>query len=457
MQEISVFALPGIPEVSAGDSIVQLILDALSANQTTLKSGDILAITSKIVSKAEGRIFPESEYDKLLDSETVRVVAITGTGERQTRIVESRLGIVAAAAGIDRSNAPEGRILGLPLDPDSSAATIRKALESALGIDLGVIITDTSGRAWRVGQTDIVIGASGVQLLIDMTGSSDANGRELEVTAPAVGDELAAMADLVKAKSANTPVAVIRGMSALLQKDATGARVLVRERQQDMFSHGTKEAYQAGVLGQAIYADPFSWQVIVLGRGGGKSRINVEPALQNALADAFSLDTVAAFLQAARIESVSLLTTSTELASRARKLGAEAIIADAAFDMNQQIMAALQAVADSPVAVVVGDLPLLLPEDILPALELASFNSRSVLADRQGLGTTLLAAKAPATLAPGFGVDSYKVHKARGFVPIELPKTSKLRDDIDTIEDLKRNSKTLGPHARAVLPSEFFD
>ncbi len=458
MHEISAFALPGIPEVESGDSISKLILDALSSNQIALRSGDILAVTSKIVSKAEGRFFPESEYNDLLKAETSRVVATSGAGERQTRIVESRLGIVAAAAGIDRSNAPEGQILGLPLDPDGSAATIRKELENALEIDLGVIITDTSGRAWRVGQTDIVIGASGVQLLIDLNGEPDANGRELVVTAPAVGDELAAMADLVKAKSGNTPVAVIRGMDTLLNADAESARSLVRERKHDMFSHGAKEAYQAGVLQEAIYAEPFDWQVIVLGRGGGKSRINVDPKLQNELADAFALDTVTAFLQASRIESVTLLTTSAVLAERVKALSAGTIIADATLDMNAQILEALKHISqETPVIVVVGDLPQVQAVDITSALELASFNARSVLADRVGTGTTLLAAKTPLNLVPEFGTDSFKAHHESGFVPILLPVTSRLRDDIDTLDDLKRNLAGLGAHSRAVLPDEFID
>jgi coenzyme F420-0:L-glutamate ligase/coenzyme F420-1:gamma-L-glutamate ligase len=163
-----------------------------------------------------------------------------------TRIVENRLGIVGAAAGVDASNTPEGTVLLLPLDPDASAAAIRATLEARFDVALGVIITDTLGRTWREGQTDVAIGGSGVTLLEDLRGSHDTQGRRLDVTLPAVGDEIASAADLVKRKSTGLPVAVVRGLGHLLDPDAAGARVLIRPSANDMFRLGSAEAYAEG-------------------------------------------------------------------------------------------------------------------------------------------------------------------------------------------------------------------
>jgi coenzyme F420-0:L-glutamate ligase / coenzyme F420-1:gamma-L-glutamate ligase len=163
-----------------------------------------------------------------------------------TRIVENHLGIVGAAAGVDASNTPDGTVLLLPLDPDSSAARIRTALQDRFEVVVGVVISDTLGRPWREGQTDIAIGGSGVTLLDDLRGTTDSQGRVLDVTAPAVGDELAAAADLVKRKSDGLPVAVIRGLGHLVVDGAPGARVLIRRSDEDMFRLGTEEAYNAG-------------------------------------------------------------------------------------------------------------------------------------------------------------------------------------------------------------------
>ena len=139
-----------------------------------------------------------------------------------------------------------GTVLLLPVDPDASAARLRRAIEERFGLRIGVVITDTLGRAWREGQTDAAIGASGVRLLDDLRGTIDTHGRRLDVTLPAVGDEIAAAADLVKGKSGGLPVAVVRGLSRLLDADAPGARVLVRGAQNDMFRLGTEEARAEG-------------------------------------------------------------------------------------------------------------------------------------------------------------------------------------------------------------------
>ena len=238
----SVFALEGIPEIQPGMDLGLIIGDALDV----LHHGDIIVISSKIVSKAEGRIVQASDRDQAITDETVRVVATRAFAGGVTRIVENHLGIVGAAAGVDASNTPEGTVLLLPLDPDGSAAAIRATLVDRFEVALGVVITDTLGRTWREGQTDVAIGGSGVVLLDDLRGTTDTQGRVLDVTAPAVGDEIASAADLVKRKSAGLPVAVVRGLGHLLSPDAQGARVLIRSSENDMFRLGSDEAYAEG-------------------------------------------------------------------------------------------------------------------------------------------------------------------------------------------------------------------
>lgn len=239
---LTVWAIEGIPEIVAGDDLA-IIIGGLAGQ---LEEGDILAVTSKIVSKAEGRFVLATDREQAISDETVRVVATRVHPGGITRIVENRLGIVAAAAGVDASNTPQGTVLLLPLDPDASALRLRTALEFRFGVRLGVIITDTLGRAWREGQTDVAIGASGVRVLDDLRGSVDTQGRRLDVTIPATGDEIASAADLVKRKSDGLPVAVVRGLAHLLADDAEGARSLVRPAANDMFRLGTDEAWNQG-------------------------------------------------------------------------------------------------------------------------------------------------------------------------------------------------------------------
>jgi coenzyme F420-0:L-glutamate ligase/coenzyme F420-1:gamma-L-glutamate ligase len=240
---LTVWAIEGIPEIVEGDDLALVIGDCAG---DSFRDGDILAVTSKVVSKAEGRFVVAEDREQAITDETVRVVASRSHPGGVTRIVENRLGIVAAAAGVDSSNTPAGTVLLLPTDPDASAARIRSALESRFALRLGVIITDTLGRPWREGQTDVAIGASGVRVIDDLRGTTDSEGRRLDVTAPAVGDEIAAAADLVKRKSAGLPVAVVRGLAHLLAVDAPGARSIVRPAASDMFRLGTDEAYNLG-------------------------------------------------------------------------------------------------------------------------------------------------------------------------------------------------------------------
>lgn len=245
----SVWGVTGIPEIAAGDDLVEVIAAAIAGMGAghALADGDILVVTSKIVSKAEGRMVPAMDREKAIADDTVRVVAERVHPGGVTRIVETKQGMIMAAAGLDMSNVPEGFALKLPEDPDRSARALCSGLRERFRVDLGVVVTDTVGRPWRVGQTDLAIGAAGLQLTDDLRGANDANGRPLHVTMAVVADELAGAADLVKGKTSGIPVAVIRGVGRLVQGlDAPGARSLVRTGDDDMFRFGSAEAYRLG-------------------------------------------------------------------------------------------------------------------------------------------------------------------------------------------------------------------
>ncbi|WP_097223010.1 MULTISPECIES: coenzyme F420-0:L-glutamate ligase [unclassified Streptomyces] len=236
-----VWAVGGIPEVAAGDDLAKLI----AAAEPGLADGDVLLVTSKIVSKAEGRIVRAADREAAIDAETVRVVARRGA----LRIVENRQGLIMAAAGVDASNTPSGTVLLLPEDPDASARAVRDGLRDALGVDVGVVVTDTFGRPWRAGLTDVAIGAAGVRVLDDLRGGTDAYGNPLSATVVATADELAAAGDLVKGKAAGLPVAVVRGLPHLVAEGdpGEGARAMVRGARDDMFRLGTSEAVRLAV------------------------------------------------------------------------------------------------------------------------------------------------------------------------------------------------------------------
>ena len=249
-----VWAVPGLPEVRPGDDLAKLIATA----EPGLADGDVVVVTSKIVSKAEGRIVQAADREAAIDAETVRVVARRGP----LRIVENRLGLVMAAAGVDASNTPAGTVLLLPEDPDASARALRAGLRSVLGVDVGVLVTDTFGRPWRTGLTDVAIGAAGVHVLTDLRGGSDGHGNPLQATLIAAADELAAAGDLVKGKTDGLPVAVVRGLARLTAAGTRndpprdpegaasadqGARALVRAAGEDLFRLGTSEAIREAV------------------------------------------------------------------------------------------------------------------------------------------------------------------------------------------------------------------
>nr|WP_269449858.1 coenzyme F420-0:L-glutamate ligase [Auraticoccus cholistanensis] len=240
-----VFAPGGVGEVVPGDDLASLVMDACAGDPDgPLRDGDIVVLTSKVVSKAEGRQLPGDDRDAAVAQETVRTVARRGP----TRIVQNAQGLVQAAAGVDASNVAPGTVLLLPADPDASAAALRAELQRRTGLRLGVVLSDTSGRAWRHGQTDLAVGAAGVRVSLDYGGQTDSWGNELVVTQMAVADELAAAADLVKAKLGRRPVAVVRGLGHLVVDAAAGARSLSRTGPGDMFARGTRESVLHAVL-----------------------------------------------------------------------------------------------------------------------------------------------------------------------------------------------------------------
>jgi coenzyme F420-0:L-glutamate ligase / coenzyme F420-1:gamma-L-glutamate ligase len=238
-----VTAVPGIGEVTPGADLAALV-----AERAELRDGDVVVVTSKVVSKAEGRVVRTAK-EAAVRAETDRVVARRGA----TSIVRTRHGFVMAAAGVDASNTAPGTLVLLPEDPDGSARRLRARLRDLTGATVAVVVTDTSGRAWRNGQTDIAVGAAGLVVLDDHGGRVDRYGNELAVTAPALADEVASAADLVKGKLGGTPVAVVHGLGALVldgDDDGPGASVLVRDEAGDMFGLGAREAVLAAVLGR---------------------------------------------------------------------------------------------------------------------------------------------------------------------------------------------------------------
>ncbi|MFE7563523.1 coenzyme F420-0:L-glutamate ligase [Kitasatospora sp. NPDC057500] len=253
-----VLPVDGLPEIDAGCDLAGLI-----AKAAEYRDGDILLVTSKVVSKAEGRVLEAADREAAIDAETVRLVARRGS----TRIVENRNGLVMAAAGVDASNTAPGTVLLLPEDPDASARALRARLQRLTGRRLAVVLTDTFGRPWRNGLTDVAIGAAGLPVVEDHRGRTDSHGNELAQTVTATADELAAAADLVKGKATGTPVAVVRGLGHLVtDEDGEGARPLIRPAAEDMFRLGTSEAIRQAVTQRrtvrAFTAEPVDPQAV---------------------------------------------------------------------------------------------------------------------------------------------------------------------------------------------------
>ena len=242
---IELDAPDGVGEIRVGSDLAAEIARALN-----LRDGDIVVVTSKVVSKAEGRVLPylnATDRDAAIDRETVREVARRGP----VRIVENRLGLVMAAAGVDVSNLANGTLALLPEDPDATARSLRERLGSDHAVNVAIVIADTAGRPWRVGQTDIAIGLAGLDAYDDFEGRMDAYGNELAVTAPAVADEIAGAAELASGKLGARPFIRLRGLGHRVLPAGThgeGARALQRVAEEDLFSLGTREAVVAAFV-----------------------------------------------------------------------------------------------------------------------------------------------------------------------------------------------------------------
>ncbi len=245
---VSILPVVGIGEVRPGADLGALVCAAAP----WLADGDVLVVTSKIVSKAEGRLIPVPG-GSADDRERVRQNAITAESRRLVarrgplRIVANASGVVMAGAGVDASNVDLDEIALLPADPDASATALREAVRGRLGVTVGVIVSDSLGRAWRAGIIDQALGVAGLSALHDLRGVVDSHGNELHATEIAVADELASAADLVKGKLTGVPVAVVRGLDARFSaNDGLGSAPLVRAGADDMFALGTQEALDLG-------------------------------------------------------------------------------------------------------------------------------------------------------------------------------------------------------------------
>jgi len=230
---ISLLPVEGIPEIRDGDDLGQLI-----AERAELAAGDVLVVTQKVVSKAEGRVVPidaddPTSHKAVVAEESVRILRRRG----ELLMTETRHGFVCANAGVDASNVPgEETVLMLPLDPDASARALRERLGELTGVRPGVVISDSFGRAWRVGQCDVAIGAAGIEPIEDWRGRTDAYGRPLHATQIAIADQLAAVADLARAKDARQPVVIVSGAQRhITEEHGPGAAALLRSRAEDLF------------------------------------------------------------------------------------------------------------------------------------------------------------------------------------------------------------------------------
>jgi coenzyme F420-0:L-glutamate ligase/coenzyme F420-1:gamma-L-glutamate ligase len=228
---VELIAVTGLPELRPGDVLADLI-----AERAELHTGDVVVVTQKAVSKVEGRLVPVAPDDPLshkplVEQESVRVLRRRG----DLVISETRHGFVCANAGVDLSNVERGFAALLPVDPDRSARRIRDGLHARTGAAVGVVVSDTFGRAWRRGVTDVAIGCAGVAAVVDLRGTHDATGRELQVTEVAVADEIAGAADLVMGKDKGVPVAIVRGVDGSWLREGSVATEIIRPPHEDLF------------------------------------------------------------------------------------------------------------------------------------------------------------------------------------------------------------------------------
>jgi coenzyme F420-0:L-glutamate ligase len=228
---LSVIPVAGIPEVRAGDELSAMIIAAVD-----LADGDVVVVTQKVVSKAEGRLVEVDPEDPLAHKELVRREAVRVLRQRGDLLVtETRHGFVCANSGVDLSNVERGWAALLPVDADRSARRIRDGIKARGGIEVGVVVSDTFGRTWRRGLTDVAIGTAGVAAVVDLRGTPDAHGRELAVTEVCVADEIAGAAELVMGKSSGVPVAVVRGVDPSWLRESSVRDEIVRPYGEDLF------------------------------------------------------------------------------------------------------------------------------------------------------------------------------------------------------------------------------
>ncbi|MGI8758234.1 MAG: coenzyme F420-0:L-glutamate ligase [Acidimicrobiales bacterium] len=233
MTGLEIFPVHGLPEVRPGDVVAALIAGVAGLD---LRDGDVVVVTSKVVSKAEGRLVELDPDDdaarrRLVEAEAVRVLRRRG----DLLVTETAHGFVCANAGVDLSNVERGRAALLPVDPDRSARRIRDGLRARSAVEVGVIVSDTFGRPWRRGATDVALGCAGIAAVVDLRGGADTLGRPLEVTEVGVADELAAAAELVMGKAAGVPVAVVRGVDPAWLRESSVRTEIVRPHGEDLF------------------------------------------------------------------------------------------------------------------------------------------------------------------------------------------------------------------------------
>jgi len=245
---LSILPVEGIGEVRPGTDLATLVIAFAD-----IREGDVVVITSKIVSKAMSLATTQSR-EEVIAANTDREVARRG----DTSIVRTIHGLTLAAAGVDASNVQAGIVLPLPPDPDQVARQIRNVVKSSVNRNIGVVISDTAGRAWRIGQTDIAIGCAGLVPVDSFEGRTDQYGNELAVTAPAVADEIASAAELSAGKLGQRPITIIRGLDSrlLLDDDGPGAAAIIRDDDSDMFGLGSREAVLASLSGRPVRGFP---------------------------------------------------------------------------------------------------------------------------------------------------------------------------------------------------------
>ncbi len=247
-QPVTILGIEGIPEINPGDDLGRFIAEATAAQGVTLQDNDVLIVTQKAVSKSEDRGVDLSDVEpsplaielakagdkdprhvEVVLRETKRIVRM----DRGVMICETRHGLVCANAGVDASNVPDGKLMLLPIDPDASAARIRASVQQHTGADVAVIVSDTFGRPWRAGYTEVAIGVAGMLPILDYVGQVDTHGRELKATWICIADELASSAELVTGKMNRVPVALIRGYA--IPRGEGSAKEIVRAAELDMF------------------------------------------------------------------------------------------------------------------------------------------------------------------------------------------------------------------------------